>query len=76
MPMKFKIDALSELKSKGFSTYKLQQQRLFGQSTMQKLRIGAPVDWQIIEKLCKLLQCQPGDILEFVPDSSDETKEQ
>ena len=68
MPMRYKFDVLVALKRKGLSTYKIMQEKIFGQSTVQKLRTGKPVDWQIIEKLCFLLECQPGDILEYVED--------
>jgi DNA-binding Xre family transcriptional regulator len=30
------------------------------------------VDTETINKLCKLLNCQPGDIMEYVPDKSSE----
>lgn len=76
MPMKYKTDVLSELKNKGFSTYKIRKEKIFGEGTLQNFRLGLPIDWKVIEKLCALLECQPGDILEFVPDSSDETNEQ
>lgn len=63
MPLKYKIDVLAALISAGFSTYRLQKEKLLSQSTIQKLRDGQPISWANIEKLCSLLHCQPGDIL-------------
>lgn len=65
MPLKFKIDILAALKSAGYTTYRLQQDKLLSQSTIQKLRDKEPISWANIEKICKLLNCQPGDILIF-----------
>lgn len=65
MPIKYKIDVLQELKSKGFSTYKLRKDKIFGESTMQQFRDGVIVSNENLSRLCHLLQCQPGDILEY-----------
>ena len=37
-------------------------------ATMFKLRHGDVVTTETIEKICNYLNCQPGDIMEFVPD--------
>lgn len=65
MPLKYKIDILSALKSAGYTTYRLQKDNLLSQSTIQKLRDKEPISWANIEKICKLLNFQPGDILEY-----------
>lgn len=65
MPLKYRIDVLAALKKAGFSTYRLQKDKLLSQSTIQALRDGLPISWANIEKLCSLLHCQPGDILIF-----------
>jgi putative transcriptional regulator len=66
MPLRFKIDILQALKDKGYTTYRLQQSKLLANSTIQKLRDGGQLSWSNIETICKLLQCQPGDIIEYV----------
>ena len=40
-----------------------------GEAMLQKLREGQMVSWATLETICALLNCQPGDLLEFVPDS-------
>lgn len=67
MPMKYKIDVLPALKAKGFNTNKLRQEKLLSESTIQKLRTGTGVSWGNIETICELIECQPGDLLIFVP---------
>lgn len=40
MSIYYKIDVLAELKNKGYSAYKLRQQNILGQRTIQQLRDG------------------------------------
>lgn len=73
MPLRFRIDILPALKTKGYNTNKLRQEKLLSESTIQKLRTGTGVSWGNIETLCRLLECQPGDILEYIPDVEETT---
>lgn len=68
MSMKFKIDVLAALKAKGFTTYRIRQERLLSESTVQKLRNGTGVSWESLETICALLECQPGDLVEYRDD--------
>ena len=65
MPVRFKIDVLAELKKKGFSSYKMRQEKLMGEATIQQLRKGELVSWENVGRICAMLDCQPGDILEY-----------
>ena len=69
--MVFKINVLQALKDKGYSTYRIKNEKLLSQSTLQKLREGKPVSWENIEAFCRLLELQPGDLLEYKPDTSE-----
>lgn len=69
MPVKYKVDILAELKAKGYTTYKIRHEKLIGESTVQQLRQNILVSWANIGRICSLLECQPGDILEYVEDS-------
>lgn len=42
-----------------------------GQSELQKLRHNELVSWATIETICRLLNYQSGDIIEYIPDNSD-----
>lgn len=68
MPIKYKIDVLVALKEKGYSSTRIRNEKLIGQSYLQQLRHGEMVSWKVIELICKLLNCQPGDILEYEED--------
>lgn len=65
LPIKYKLDVLEALKSKGFSTYKIRRDKLLAESTVQAFRRGDMVSVDNIARICELLECQPGDILEY-----------
>lgn len=72
MPIRYKIDVMEALKKAGYSSTKLRKEKLMGESYMQQLRRGEIVSWKTIETICRLLNCQPGDIVEYVPDEAGE----
>jgi len=65
MGINYKLNVLEELKKAGYTTYRLQKDRIFGQQTIQKMRQGIVVYGTTLEKLCEMLHCQPGDLLEY-----------
>lgn len=71
MAITYKIDVLQELKNKGFTTYKLRKDKIFGEATLQQIRKGEIVSTACLSKLCELLECQPGDILLYVEDEKE-----
>lgn len=68
MSLRYRIDVLKALKKSGYSTYQLQKDRILSNTSIQKLRKGEILGADGLEKLCKLLHCQPGDIIEYVED--------
>lgn len=66
MPLQYRVDVLAALKAKGYTTYQIRKEKLLSESTVQKLRAGVGVSWENIETLCRLLECQPGDIILYV----------
>ena len=55
------------LEQKQIKKYHLRQQGIHA-AVMDKLVKNKNVDISTIDKLCMLLDCQPGDIMEYVPD--------
>ena len=66
MAIQYKIDILSELKKAGYTTTKIREEKLLGQSYLQQLRHGELVSWKAIDTICELLNCQVGDLVEYV----------
>ena len=63
MALQYQINVLDALKAKGYTTYTLRKQKLLSESTIQKLRAGEGVAWDNLETLCRLLDCDIGDLL-------------
>ena len=72
MPIRYKINVLMALKEKGYSQTRIRNEKLIGQATLTQLRHGELVSWMNIETICRLLECQPGDILEYVAEEASE----
>ena len=75
MPIGYKIDVLAALKDAGYSTYRIRKEKIFGEATVQKFRNAELVSLENIATLCKLLNCQPGDIMEYVEEGADSNDE-
>ena len=57
------------LKQKGLKKYDLRKDKVIGVATLENMRTGRRhIDTRSIEKLCAYLNCQPGDIMEYIPD--------
>ena len=65
MAIRYKVDVLAELKKKGYSSTRIREEKLIGQSYLQQLRRGELVSWKTLDTICALLECQPGDVIEF-----------
>ena len=65
MPMKYKIDVISALKEAGYNTSTIRKEKIMGEAMLQKIRGSQMVSWATLESICSLLDCQPGDILEY-----------
>ena len=61
------------MKEKGVSTYRIIQDKVIMPSSLQRMRLGTSptnrgIDGKTIDSLCKYLDCQPGDLMEYVED--------
>lgn len=72
MPIRYKFDILAKLKDAGYSSTRIRNEKLIGQSYLQQLRHGELVSWKTIEIICFLLKCQPGDIVEYFEEGDGE----
>ena len=67
--IRYTKDILAQLSDAGYSQNRIRREKLIGQATLTQLRHGDLVSWKTIDTICKLLVCQPGDLLEYVPDT-------
>lgn len=69
--LRYKIDILESLKTKGYTSYKIRKEKLIGEAQLTKIRNGEIASKETLNTICKLLSCQPGDILEYIEIKSD-----
>lgn len=56
------------MKEKGLTTYRIRKENIISQSALSALKNGKSVTTETIEKLCRALGCQPGDIMSYIDD--------
>lgn len=61
-------EMLVKLKAAGYTTYRLRNENLISQKTLTAIRNNEPINTKTIDVICRLANCQPGDIMEYVPD--------
>ena len=72
LPIVYKIDVLAALKERGYNTNRLRKEKLLSEGVIQSLREHKALSFRNLSRICSMLNCQPGDLLEYVPDSEDE----
>lgn len=62
------------MESQKLTSYKIRQNKIISESTLQNIRNGKSITTDSIASLCKALNCQPGDIMEYVPNEEEEER--
>ena len=70
----YTIDILDALKKRGYNTNRIRLENILSQSTLQKIRTGKYISIESLDTLCSLLQCQPGDIIAYIPDDQQQNE--
>ncbi|MDY3249426.1 MAG: helix-turn-helix domain-containing protein [Candidatus Choladocola sp.] len=73
--IRYKFNVMEQLKQKGYSSKRLRDEKLMGESYMTQLRRGDLVSWKTIDTICMLLGCQVGDLVEYVKEEGSEASE-
>lgn len=68
--IRYKINLLAALKNAGYNTNKIRKEKIFNESQLQQMRNHKLLTQDALNKVCALLDCQPGDLLEYVPDEN------
>jgi putative transcriptional regulator len=63
---------LSEvLEEKGKSAYWLSKETGMDQSQVSKIKNSKGIQWDTLDKICKALNCSPGDLIVMVEDEQE-----
>ena len=65
MPIYARYDVLDLLLEKGYSSYRLREEKLMTPRTMQKIRHGERITMNELETICDLLCVQPNKVIEW-----------
>lgn len=72
MAIKYKGDILGQLRAKGYPPARLRKESVFGERTIQEFRTNAVIPSKTLNTLCRLLGCEIGDVIEYIPDVEEE----
>ena len=64
--LRYKFDVLARLKNAGYTYARLLKEEKIGNLMLQKMHNGEMMSWQTLDKICAILNLQPGDIVEHV----------
>lgn len=67
----YKFNVLETLKESGYNTTRLRKEKLLGENAIQSLRRGEMIGIIALEKICYLLDMQPGNIIKYVNDKTE-----
>ncbi len=65
----YKIDVLKTLKDKGYNSGRLRKEKLLGENAIQALRMNKMVGIIALEKICAVLDMQPGEIIGYMDEN-------
>lgn len=65
---------LAMMEEKGLTTYKIRKEKIISEGTLQNIRNGKSITLDSVAALCDALNCQPGEILDYIPDTDLKTQ--
>ena len=65
MPIGYLIDVLEALKYAGYNTTRLRREHILSEATIQALREQRNISMESLAVICRILNCQPGDVIFF-----------
>ena len=63
------LNILQKLADAGWTSYRIKKEKQLPGGVIDRLREGRPVTTETLDTVCRLCECQPGELLEWVPDS-------
>ena len=70
MAIRYKAGILDALRAKGYTAYRIRKEKIFGERTLQDIRSRGAIPSKTLDRLCKILDCGIGDVIEYVPDDN------
>ncbi len=67
--IRWKLGILARLKAAGYNSTRIRKEKIIGERTLSDIRNQNKIGNGTIDILCSILNCQPGDLLEYVPEA-------
>ena len=64
----YNVNILADLSEKGYSQYRIRKENVLPESVMIRLRRKEPITFSSLDKICAILECQPGDLISWIPE--------
>lgn len=65
MPVYARPETMDLLKERGYSSYRLREEKILTPKTMQKIRKGDQLTMHELDVICDLIQVQPNKVVEW-----------
>ena len=62
----YKINVIETLKENGYNSTRILKENIISQAAMQTIRKNEMIGIKTLEKLCEILDMQPGNIIKYV----------
>ena len=66
--IRYKRNIIEMMAEKGLTTYIIRKEKIFTETQLQQLRNNKLVTQETLDKICTILECQPGFLLEYIPE--------
>lgn len=64
----YKINVIEAMKEAGYNTTRIRRDKIISESALQYLREGKLINLNTLDRICKVLDMQPGNIIKYVED--------
>lgn len=68
----YKIDVMEALREAGYTPGRIRREKLLPENALTKIRAGEMIGSIVLDRLCALLDMQPGNIIKYKENGSPE----
>lgn len=68
--LQWKIDICDALKTAGYHVTRIRREKVMGIQTYYDIMDGKICSPATLDTICRILECQPGTLLRYVPDEA------
>lgn len=66
----YKFPIIPALTAAGYNPARIRREKIIGERVLTRIRAGYLPSAAVLSTLCRLLDCQPGDLIAYIPDDT------